>query len=414
MNSSMNEYSLENSTPRSFFGLPPEVKFCRKCVISNQRPSSTVEFTSSVNEKKQTIGFGPSDLCEACSYHEIKNSQIHWDKREKKLVSLLEKYRRNDGRYDVIIPGSGGKDSSFTAHILKYKYGMNPLTVTWAPHRYTEIGWKNFENWIHIGGFDNILFTPNGQVHRYLTKQAFLNLLHPFQPFIVGQKIIGPAMALKYGVELVMYGENQAEYGNKIDENFESAMDKSFFSLSEKDALRLGGLSVKEILSDTEFHLADLAPYMAPTEKEIRDNEINVQFLGYYLKWDPQECYYYAVENCGFQANDQRTEGSYSKYSSIDDQIDPFHYYTTLIKFGIGRATYDASQEIRNGKITREEGVNLVRKYDTEFPSRYYENFLEYVSITGNQFQETIDQFRSPHIWINEGGNWRLRKTVSG
>ena len=108
------------------------------------------------------------------------------------------------------------------------------------------------------------------------------------------------------------------------------------------------------------------------------------------------------------------TNSTHSKYSSIDDQIDPFHYYTTLIKFGIGRATYDASQEIRNGKITREEGVNLVRKYDTEFPSRYYENFLEYVSITGNQFQETIDQFRSPHIWINEGGNWRLRKTVSG
>lgn len=93
-----------------------------------------------------------------------------------------------------------------------------------------------------------------------------------------------------------------------------------------------------------------------------------MHYLGYYLKWDPQECYYYAADNTGFQANDERTEGTYSKYSSIDDQIDMFHYYTTLIKFGIGRATYDAAQEIRNGKITREEGVSLVRKYDQEFP----------------------------------------------
>lgn len=407
------QYSLENASPIAYFGLPSEVKFCNKCVISNQRPSSTVEFTASINEKKQTIGFAPDGLCEACRYQEIKTLEIDWDKRERDLLALLDKYRRNDGRYDVIIPGSGGKDSSYTAHILKYKYGMNPLTVTWAPHRYTEIGWRNFENWLHVGGFDNILFTPNGKVHRYLTRKAFLNMLHPFQPFIVGQKIIGPAMAIKYDVELVMYGENQAEYGNKIDENFESAMDKSFFSLSDQGAIRLGGLSIEEILKDTDFKPNDLAPYIAPSKQMIEKHSVNVQFLGYYLKWDPQECFYYAVENCGFQANDQRTEGSYSKYSSIDDQIDPFHYFTTLVKFGIGRASYDASQEIRNGKITREEGVNLVLKYDTEFPGRYFRNFLEYMNITEKEFNATIDQFRSPHLWINENGNWRLRHTVS-
>lgn len=407
------EYAPQNASPSAFFGLPSEVKFCRRCVISNQRPSSTVEFTSTIDEKKQTISFGDDGLCEACRYQEIKASKIDWDRREEKLLTLLDKYRRNDGRYDVIVPGSGGKDSSFTAHILKYKYGMNPLTVTWAPHKYTEIGWKNFESWLHIGGFDNILFTPNGRMHRYLTKKAFLNMLHPFQPFIVGQKIIGPAMGIKYEVELVMYGENQAEYGNKIDENFDSAMDTSFFSFSKRENIRLGGLSIDEILKETDFHSADLAPYIAPSETDIKSHGINVQFLGYYLKWDPQECYYYAVENCGFQANDQRTEGSYSKYSSIDDQIDPFHYYTTLVKFGIGRATYDASQEIRNGKITREEGVNLVRKYDAEFPSRYYQNFLEYMDISDEMFNSVIDRFRSPHLWKKEGGNWQLRHTVS-
>ena len=80
-------------------------------------------------------------------------------KERSDLLKLLEKYRRNDGSYDVVVPGSGGKDSSFTAHLLKYKYGMNPLTVTWAPHLYTEIGWKNFTNWMHVGGLDNLLYT---------------------------------------------------------------------------------------------------------------------------------------------------------------------------------------------------------------------------------------------------------------
>ena len=96
--------------------------------------------------------------------------------RENSLIKLLNNFKRSDGRYDVIVPGSGGKDSAYTAHILKYKYGMNPLTVTWAPHMYTEIGFKNFENWMHVGGLDNILYTPNGVLHRELTRNAFLNL----------------------------------------------------------------------------------------------------------------------------------------------------------------------------------------------------------------------------------------------
>jgi hypothetical protein len=139
---------------------------------------------------------------------------------------------------------------------------------------------------------------------------------------------------------------------------------------------------------------------------------VEVHFMSFYVNWDPQECYYYAAENTGFQANSQRTEGSYSKYSSIDDKTDPFHYYTTLIKFGIGRATYDASQEIRNKKITREEGVHLVKKFDQEFPEKYFKEFLEYISMDESEFRETVDKFRSPHLWEKFGGEWKLKHTV--
>ena len=153
--------------------------------------------------KKSTINFDEDEICDACRYQDSKADNIDWQKREEALMRLCDLHRNKNGDYDVIVPGSGGKDSAYASHILKYKYGMNPLTVTWAPHKYTEIGWKNFENWIHEGGLDNILFTPNGKLHRHLTKQAFTNLLHPFQPFIVGQRIIGPLMAAKFNVKLV-------------------------------------------------------------------------------------------------------------------------------------------------------------------------------------------------------------------
>ena len=397
---------------KAFFGLPEDVVFCKHCVISNQRPSSTVEFKHKKEENKATIGFDDYGICDACRYHDKKEKQISWEKREQSLVELLDKHRRDDGGYDIIVPGSGGKDSAFTSHVLKYKYGMNPLTVTWAPHKYTDIGWKNFENWMHVGGLDNILFTPNGRLHRYLTQQAFLNLLHPFQPFIVGQRIIGPLMAAKFGVKLVMYGENQAEYGNNPDDNYKPTMDQKFFSVGNPEEMILGGKAVKDIIAENNFSLNDFAPYIPPSADYLESKEVEVHYLGYYLKWDPQECYYYAVENTGFQANSERTEGTYSKYSSIDDQIDMFHYFTTLIKFGIGRATYDAAQEIRNGKITREEGVNLVRLYDCEFPAKYFKEFLEYIDISEELFHATIDKFRSPHLWNREDGEWRLRHAV--
>lgn len=398
----------------SYYGLPEEVKFCKKCVISNQRPSSTIEFKGAAGEKKKVISFNEEGICSACVYHEEKEKGIDWAARDEKLRALLDRFRRNDGSYDVIVPGSGGKDSAYTAHVIKYKYGMNPLTVTWAPHLYTDIGWKNFQNWMHAGGLDNFLYTPNGRLHRLMTKYAFHNLLHPFQPFIIGQRIIGPAIARRMGVQLVMYGENQAEYGNAIEENENPLMKMDFFSMDDPKEMKFGGTPMRDYIEKEGFTPGDFAPYIAPKRDELIEAGVEVHYLGYYLKWDPQECYYYAAEHTGFQANTERTEGSYSKYSSIDDKIDPFHYLTTLIKFGIGRATYDAAQEVRNDKITREEAVYLVKKYDSEFPNKYFKEFLEYIDTTQEAFCQTIDKHRSPHLWAKGDGVWRLRHTVAG
>jgi hypothetical protein len=162
-----------NPDPNTRYGLPQTVRVCRKCVISNQRPNSTPEFLHKSDSKKTVIALDEAGVCDACRVTEAKEA-IDWEARDAELRELCDRHRRNDGHYDCIAPGSGGKDSFYASHILKYEYGMHPLTVTRAPHIYTEWGWRNFQKWIH-SGFDNMLITPNGRVRRLLTRLAFEN-----------------------------------------------------------------------------------------------------------------------------------------------------------------------------------------------------------------------------------------------
>lgn len=411
------------------YGLPVSVRFCRHCVISNQRPNSTVEYAHTEKSKKETIHFDAEGVCDACRFAEKKKATIDWAAREKELVELCDRYRKDDGSYDCLVPGSGGKDSFYAAHVLKYKFGMHPLTVTWAPHVYTDWGWKNQQAWIHAG-FDNYLCTPNGRVHRLLTRLAVENLFHPFQPFIIGQKALAPKMAALFKIPLVFYGENEAEYGNPTADNVTAKRDASYFTAADPEKIHLSGAGYKELTETYGMEKNDLLPYLPANPEELQKVGIDVHYLGYYLKWHPQSCYYYSVEHGGFQPSPERTPGTYSKYNSIDDRIDDFHYWTTLIKFGIGRATYDASQEIRSGDITREEGVALVRRFDQEWPARFAEEIFAYLSLGAKEFpkahaalkhpimdrdyfKELENRFRSPHLWKQENGEWKLRFQVS-
>lgn len=397
----------------AYYGLPKEIKFCKKCVMSNQRPASAVEFKHTKESKKTTLNFDEDGICDACRNAEVKE-RIDWKKREDELLKLLDKHRKNDGSYDCLVPGSGGKDSAYQAHVLKYKYGMNPLTVTWPPILYTDYGYKNWKNWID-SGFDNVTFNRNGKVMKLLTRLSIENLLHPFQTFILGQKNLAPKMAARFGLNLIFYGENEAEYGNPIADNVTSLRDKSYYSFNHLDEIYLGGVSVPELIEKYDISLNDLMSFFPPTAQDLDRSNIEVHYLGYYLKWTPQEVYYYAVENTGFKARPFRTQGTYSKYNSIDDKIDDLHYYTTHIKFGIGRATYDASQEIRNKHITREEGVALVKRFDGEFPDRYFNEIMDYIELKLERFHELCDKFRSPHLWgKNDLNEWKLRHTVWG
>jgi N-acetyl sugar amidotransferase len=423
-----NQFIVESKSENYVkYGLPEQVTFCNKCVISNQRPNSAIETKHVSSTKKTTIEMNDEGVCDACITAENKK-MIDWEQREEQLKELCNKYRKNDGSYDCLVPGSGGKDSFYASHLLKYKYGMNPLTITWAPHMYTDWGWHNFQSWIEAG-HDNYLMTPNKRVHRLLTRLAVENLLHPFQPFMVGQKNLPPKIASLFNIPLVFYGEDEAEYGNPIADNKNAIRSTDYYAADNKEDLYLSGESYKGLLNDFGLEKVDLEPYLPIQREELIKKDITVQYLGYYLPWHPQGAYYYAVENGGFIPSPERTPGTYSKYNSIDDKIDDIHFYTLYMKFGIGRATYDSAQEVRNEEITREEAVSLVKKYDGEYPARFEKEIFNYLSIhekefpvASKMFEEPImtkeyffglcDTFRSPHIWKNENNQWILRSTV--
>jgi N-acetyl sugar amidotransferase len=387
-----------------------------------------VEFLHNRATRKETIGFDAAGVCDACRVADEKRATIDWADRDRELRALCDRFRRSDGHYDCLVPGSGGKDSFYAAYKLKAEYGMHPLTVTWAPHIFTEWGWKNHQAWIHAG-FDNYLCTPNGRVHRLLTRLALENLFHPFQPFVLGQKNLAPKMALAFDIPLVFYGENEAEYGNPAGEMASARKEFEYYTSTDPAKVYLGGAAVAEITSRYGLEPLDLKPYLPEDPERLEKRGVEWHYLGYYLKWHPQACYYYAVENGGFQASPERTPGTYSKYNSIDDRIDDYHYYTTFIKFGIGRATYDAAQEVRSGDITREEGVALVKRFDGEWPARFADEIFAYLSLNRREFpkacgefatprvdrdyfDQLADRFRSPHLWRKDGAEWKLRHAI--
>lgn len=397
---------------KTLFGLPKKVIFCKKSLISNQRPNSSIEFKHQLSSKKKTINIDKNFISDAWKYSR-KKKNIDFIDREKKLLALLKLHRGKYGKYDCIVPGSGGKDSCYASHVLKYKYGMNPLTVTWPPIMYTNYGYQNFVNWIKHGKFKNISAKRSAKDTQILTRLAVLNLLHPFQPFILGQKNYPIRVAMEKKIPLIFYGENEAEHGNPISDNNTSLKSKSQYTFENLDEVYLGGVNINELKKKYNIGYENLKNYLPPIKSELGNFPLEVHYLGYYLNWVPQETYYYSVKNCKFRPRPFRTQGTYSKYNSIDDKIDDLHFYTLFIKFGIGRATYDVSQELRNDHLTVEEGKKLIGKYDGEFPTRYISEILKFLKISKSEFLSLLDNFRSEHLWKKYKNKWILRHNVN-
>ena len=385
--------------------IPKNVLWCKKCAISNQRPR---------------IVFDGAGICSACNYIKYKN-KINWKLREDELASLLDQHRSNNGNWDVIVPSSGGKDSAYVAHELKFKYKMNPLLVTWSPLQYTDIGIKNFDA-LNDSGFTCIKASPNGKIQRKLARLCFEEFGDAFHVFVLGQIYFPIHMAVKFNIKLIFYGENgEVEYAGDP-----SSKDRPYTSFLENEKWMKGylkgtsiedlvnfGIINKDYIKKEDINSSDLEFYKPPSKNEMIGKGIDkIYYYNYFKNWNPQENFYYAVENTGFQPNSERTEGTYSKYASLDDKLDGMHYYMRYIKFGLGRCVEDVSHEIRDGHISRSEGINLIKKYEGEFPERYFENFLNYLEISKEHFWDVVDSWRAEHLWEKRGNKWDLKHPI--
>jgi len=391
---------LSNIDPQQLL-LPQEVVYCKKCVMSNQRPRIT---------------FNDTGVCSACTYSETKHEGVDWELKQRLFAELCDRHRSKDGSYDVVVPCSGGKDSSTIAHRLKHEYGMHPLSVTFSPPIYTEIGFKNLRSFIDKG-FDHILVSPNGVINRALTKTAFVHLGDHNEIFDHGQMSVPFQVALQYGIKLVMYGENgEAEYGGTSRNNDLPGMPWDDF---EKIYYSTGLDNLADIANDMgylpkEYTKKDLDVYRMPEIDKLENLGVEMHWFAFYHKWIPQENFYYAATHTGFEVNPEgRTEGTYSKYAQLDDLTDAFLYYMMHVKYGFGRTTSDAAHEVRDGHINRDEAVALVRRYDGEFPSRNFKKFMSYIDLEHSEFTEIVDRFRLPHIWKKVNGEWKLRNEIS-
>jgi len=384
----MSKENLKRQPKRKwdYLKLDREIFLCKECLTLSTRPRST---------------YDENGVCNACNWAKEKK-KINWKERQNKLKEICNRYRRKDGYWDIIVPCSGGKDGSYVAWVMKYKYHMNPLCVTIKTPMETEIGKENLKNFIE-SGFSHMLITPNPKVYKKLHKITFINQGRPKQAFemVVSTYIMN--LALKLDIPFIMFGEEgEKEYSGEAP-NFEE------FKISKDYLINCyySGHEPEEFLKF--FDITDVKMWMLPDDKDIKEKKLFVTHWSNFENWDPLIHYNLAKKECGFKTRKTRSPGTFTNYAQLDDKLQELHAYMMYIKFGFGRAWSDACIEIRAGRMTREKGIKLIKKYDGEFPEEYLKDYLDYFGMTKREFFDTIDSFRSPDIWEKVDGKWKLK-----
>lgn len=365
-----------------------KIEHCGKCITPNSRPR---------------IVFNEDGICNACLNAERKK-RINWEERRREFLGLVEPFRSRDGSWDCVVPWSGGKDSSYVAYRLKFDFGMNPLLVTFSPMIPNEVGIANREALIRQG-FDHLLFRPDQNVHRKLAKRFFIERGNPKVAWDAGVNTIPVQTAVRFGIPLVFYAEHgESEYGGKVLRE-ESMKIRDYTEVIEH---QVGDDPLN--WADEEIFVKDLNPYLYPDLKDVERVGMKAMYFAYFFKWSMFENYQFIKSRYGFRTNPKgRTDGTFTDFDSLDDKIDCLYYYMQFIKFGFGRAVRDASRLIQNGHMTRREGLELARLYDSEFPHEHFGEVLEYLDLTEKEFHEIVDMHRNTEIWRRENKAWVLR-----
>lgn len=373
-----------------------KVKFCKKCVM----PSSSAI----------PVEFDENGICSGCNVS-TQTVDIDWERRDKQFKRLLEQYRSKDSsNYDCILPVSGGKDSYFQVHIVKNIYKMNPLLVTYNANNWTKAGYENLHNMRDAFGCDHVFFTPSIDLLKRMNRIGFKMMgdmnWHGHSgiftyPFIV---------AVEKKIPLVIYGE----HGFMDIGGMHSYSDYVEFTQRFRLEHCLRGYDWQDFLNHNapdEIKENELLGFKFPSDEDIKNIGIRGIFMSNYLKWSGNNNAKIAKQY-GFKESDEEFERTYRKISNLDDMHENgVHDYLKYIKFGYGRATDHTVKDIREGIMTREQAIEIIKKMDHIKP-KDLQRWLTYVDMNEEEFDKIADAFRDKRVWMKDKSNQWVKDNI--
>ena len=371
------------------------IKYCKNCVMPDTKWENRLD---------------ENGICSACRFVNVKE-ETDWEKRREKLKQIFDKYKSKDGsNYDCICPVSGGKDSHYITYIVTQVFGLNPLLVSFRPtHReLTDIGRKNLENLKKRFNVDCLEFTPNAEVYKKIQKIGLLELGDASYPAHFSIFTIPTRVAVEKKIPLIVWGENsQAEYGGPKGDSEKLYLDQEWlkrYGLTAKSS-EYSDYNGPEFLRKHGIKEHELLPYIYPSEKELQNVGVTGIFLGQFVKWDVFK-QVELMKKYGFSVIDGKSEGTYTNFENLDNKDQGLHDYLKWLKFGYGRTSDHVSMEIRKNRITRAEGIELVKKFEGKIPNQYLHEYLKDFEMTRDEFLKAVDKFINKDLFKkDENGN---------
>jgi len=348
---------------------PQQLQYCVRCCMP---------------ETNEGIKFDDMGICQACQSQEQK-IHINWVQREEELRRILEYYKARAGdSYDCIVPISGGKDSSFQLHVIVKIYQMKPLAVTFNHNWYTETGKYNLWNILEKLSVDHIMFTPNRALVNKLAKRSLYAIGDSCWHCHAGVGAFPLQVAVKFNIPLIVWGESVAESSGRASYYEPVKYDANYF-------LRVSAKVSPAEMVKGELTGKDVYPFENPTLEELEKVGVTGIHLGDYLFWDDERQVEFLKKEYGWREDE--VEGTYKRYKSVECIMPGVHDYTKFLKRGFGRATDHASQDVRAGLLSREEGFELAKEYDPQRP-KILDYYLKIIGLSEEEFERIVKSHR--------------------
>lgn len=376
------------------------MEYCKRCVYpANAKPGIVLD---------------EEGVCSGCRLIESRR-EVDWAERERMLGDIFAEHRtrqRAKGNpYDCIVPVSGGKDSHYQTWMVRRKYGLNPLLVCYNHTFNTPLGLRNLANLIERLDCNLVRFTtaPGSakRIARYMLEKVGDVTWH----YHAGIMTFPIRAAVQYDVPLLVWGEegfSELVGMHNVDDFVE-------FTKKKRQEHSMRGFEPEDLLEEPGCPLTryDLAPFFYPTDEELERTGVRGIYLSNYLPWNARPQTEFAIEHLGFETAQHR-ERTFNLYDKLDDiHANGLHDYLKYLKFGYGRATDDAATEIRHGRLTREQGIEMVARYDHVRPSDI-DIFLAAAGMTEDGLLALIEPLRDPAIWAKDGaGRWYAKDSVA-